>query len=250
MSRQKLVLLHGWGFSSEVFAKIIPPLNDDFDVQLIDLPGYGVRESEQFPTSLQDVAMHVVTKINGEDGEKLSLLGWSLGGLVAQQIAIDFPQLIDKLILVAATPCFLQKDDWKQAVDPDLAGQFNKQVEQNHSDALKGFYLQLAAMEPKPRSIVKEVIKLLPGEISRSNLIDSLKVLHQTDLRKQIAQSAIDILWIYGANDQMIPGVLEKISAKSAIKILDNAAHLPFLSQPQEFIQTVKQFISSAREYI
>lgn len=249
MSRQKLVLLHGWGFNSEIFTKLIPPLSDCFDVQLIDLPGYGVRENEQFPTSLQDVAADIVAKIKGEDGEKLSLLGWSLGGLVAQQIAIDFPQLIDKLILVAATPCFLQKDYWKQAVDPDLALQFNQQVEQNYTDALKGFYLQLAAMESKPRSIAKEIIKLLPDGVSRLNLLNSLKVLHQTDLRKQMMQSAIDILWIYGADDQMIPPVLKKISVKSEIKVLDNAAHLPFLSQPQEFIQTVKQFISSTREF-
>ncbi len=249
MSRQKLVLLHGWGFSSEVFAKVVPILSEEFDIQLIDLPGYGLRENESFPTSLQDVAADVVTKINGGDGEKFSLLGWSLGGLVAQQIAIDFPQLIDNLVLVAATPCFLQKDNWKQAVDPSLAAQFSGQVEQSHSDALKGFYLQLAAMELKPKLVVKEIIKLLPEDIFKSNLLDSLKVLHQSDLREQIAQSAIDTLWVYGADDQMVPPVLEKLSARSEIKVLGGTAHLPFLSQPQQFVQTVKHFISSTREF-
>ncbi len=249
MKRQKLVLLHGWGFSGEIFAKITPMLSEEFDIQLVDLPGYGVREGESFSASLQDAAADIISKIESRDGEKFSLLGWSLGGLVAQQIAIDFPQMIDKLVLVAATPCFVQKDDWKQAVDPDLAAQFGNQIEKNHSDALKGFYLQLAAMELKPKLIVKEIIRLLSKGVSKSNLLDSLKILHQSDLREQVAQSTIDTLWIYGADDQMVPPVLDKLSAKSEIKVLDCAAHLPFLSQSQQFVQTVKQFISSPREF-
>lgn len=95
-----LVLLHGWGLNAEVWRYTAERLAPHFCLHLVDLPGYG--RSENFGAmTLAEMAEIVL------DGapEKASWLGWSLGGLVASQVALSAPQRVEKLITVASSPC-------------------------------------------------------------------------------------------------------------------------------------------------
>ena len=102
-----IVLLHGWGVNSAVWQPFINHLSDDFkDVfQLItlDLPGFGLNvDVKVSPYSLDNICQQITASIK----QPAIYLGWSLGGLVATQMALSYPKQVLALISVASSPRF------------------------------------------------------------------------------------------------------------------------------------------------
>ena len=96
-----LVLLHGWGLNAEVWRCIDEELSSHFTLHLVDLPGFG-RSRGFGALSLADMAEAVLQQAP----DKAIWLGWSLGGLVASQIALTHPERVQALVTVASSPCF------------------------------------------------------------------------------------------------------------------------------------------------
>ena len=80
-----LVLLHGWGLNAQVWDCITPQLASHFTLHLVDLPGYG-RSGGYGAMSLEAMAQRVLELAPPQ----AVWLGWSLGGLVASQVAMNF----------------------------------------------------------------------------------------------------------------------------------------------------------------
>lgn len=94
-----LVLLHGWGLNAKVWDCITPQLASHFTLHLVDLPGYG-RSGGFGAMSLEEMAQRVLEKAP----ERAIWLGWSLGGLVASQVALSHPDRVQALVTVASSP--------------------------------------------------------------------------------------------------------------------------------------------------
>ena len=117
--RQNLVLIHGWGFNGSVWNSLLPQLEQTFEVTVVDLAGYRERpllESMTLSAMVEDVAAQVP--------QRAIWLGWSLGGQVALQAAQEMPERISKLILVGATPRFVQGGGWRSAIKQKVLGDF------------------------------------------------------------------------------------------------------------------------------
>lgn len=239
---KRLVLLHGWGFSSSIFAEF----SAEFDkracmVQTPDLPGYG-NDTGDFPCLLKDVAAQIATQIDFES----IIVGWSLGGLIAQQIAIDFPQKVEQLVLIAATPCFTKTVNWGRAADSELSHQFYQKVNENGGAAIKGFYTQLAAMERHSLKVLHHIRRLQRGCMAeKETLLRSLKLLHSSDLRSQMFRLQHKITWIYGADDQLVPAQNKPVTNNSVIKVIARAGHVPFLTQPDACMKIIEEVMDA-----
>ena len=59
--------------------------------------------------------------------DKAIWLGWSLGGLVASQIALTHPERVLALVTVASSPCFSARDEWP-GIKPDVLAGFQQQL--------------------------------------------------------------------------------------------------------------------------
>ena len=103
-----LVLLHGWGLNHAVWQQLLPQLTGQFSVLTPDLPGFGLAANYPEPYRLADVAAMVAGQIPSGS----LVVGWSLGGLVATQIALDYPEKVRAFALVASSPCFVAGDNW------------------------------------------------------------------------------------------------------------------------------------------
>ena len=112
-----LVLLHGWGFNSELFDNLVNEYKDRYQITTIDLPGHG--QSDDVDGGLDDWCNEIIKILP----KNPILLGWSLGGLLAIHVASQVPTT--KLILVASTPNFVQSDDWLYGIDADNFMQFS-----------------------------------------------------------------------------------------------------------------------------
>jgi pimeloyl-[acyl-carrier protein] methyl ester esterase len=111
-----LVMLHGWGMHSAVWHDMAEALAKKFTLHLVDLPGHG--QSEWHENAL-DLAV-LLANLANELPKSAYWLGWSLGGLISTAFADQFPERVEKLVLVAATPCFVKKDDWSCAMEPEI----------------------------------------------------------------------------------------------------------------------------------
>lgn len=103
---QPIVFIHGWGLNSGVWLPIAQELQSDFQVITIDLPGFGQNLST-IPAqySLTNVAEMIADAIP----DNAILVGWSLGGLVATQIALDFPNKVKSLSLLQVHHVLLRR---------------------------------------------------------------------------------------------------------------------------------------------
>lgn len=106
-----LVFFHGWGFDSRIWLPLVPQLSRDYQIILIDLPGFGhtpIMEWELFKKFLlEQLPKH------------FALIGWSMGGLYAIRLAVEEPDRVYKLINIASSPRFLYTDLWP-GVSPEV----------------------------------------------------------------------------------------------------------------------------------
>lgn len=237
-----LVLLHGWGMSSEIWRPLIPALIRSFHVTVIDLPGLGRSEGSDDVT-LESMACQVAAVVD----RSACWLGWSLGGMVAIQVAALFPEKVTALISVASNPCFVQKDDWHSAMSPVIYRQFKTALETSPDKTLSRFAMLQIQDSEAAKTILKQIKTVLAAS-KPSHLMGTL-VLLENDLRQPLSQVTCPVLHIYGEVDGLVP--VSTLSAVSAlhpdhqVSCFKGAGHLPFLSSPDIFLQTLQTFIQA-----
>ena len=115
-----LVLLHGWALHGGMWGPWIDVLARRARLHLIDLPGHGRSSWPAGTSTLRELARAVSPHVpNGA-----AVLGWSLGGMVALELARSRPGDLAALVLVATTPCFLAREDWPAGMNPNVLDGF------------------------------------------------------------------------------------------------------------------------------
>jgi pimeloyl-[acyl-carrier protein] methyl ester esterase len=134
-----LVLLHGWGLNVRVWDGLAAALRDSFRIIAVDLPGHGRSDWLPERSSLAEQAAQVRETVEPITDE-YSLLGWSLGGQIALQLAAipsaapaparmpgspaATAPAVDRLVLIATTPRFTAGPGWPHGTPPQrLAAQ-------------------------------------------------------------------------------------------------------------------------------
>jgi pimeloyl-[acyl-carrier protein] methyl ester esterase len=246
-SGKPLVLLHGWGMHGGMWADVAEQLANRFQVFSVDLPGYG-KSGMGDGGRTKGVLDEIVDSLSAQFTTPVSVCGWSLGGQIALRWAMSEPHKIQKLILVASTPCFTQREDWQWGMPPEVLQKFAEELEQNHAATLRRFIsLQLRGSENE-----RELLALLRerlfarGEPDMNALRAGLSILRDIDLRRELAQIKMPTLIIAGERDKLTPSEasqhMAQVMPSAQFIEVKGAAHAPFLSHPEIFIQQVKRF--------
>lgn len=223
-----LVLFHGWGFDSQIWSPLLPTLTQSYKLYLIDLPGFGltpVMGWQEFKSEL----LNILPK-------EFSMLGWSMGGLLATRLAMEEPQSVSHLLNVTSSPYFLREKDWP-GVDRNVFQTFYQSLISNPEKTLEEFIsLQLQGQ--------KVVLGETPSLVGLQNGID---LLMNWDLRQDLNRITNPVCYIFGRLDAIVPHqVMLTIQQRYPhIKCImfPEAAHAPFLSHPTEFIMTLEKFL-------
>ena len=242
-----LVLLHGWGLNSGVWEPISHSLTDFFRVTMIDLPGFG-RNCDAMP-EVYDLAT-IAAMVSEYVPVHSHLLGWSLGGLVAQKIAIEQPSLLSSLMVLASTPKFAKEQNWPGIKAPVLNA-FEQQLERDFTKTLERFM----AIQAMGSSTAKHDIKQIKTHIQHypipalAALRAGLNILSVSDLRHQLSTIKAPTLRMYGRLDSLVPlAALEAVAQlhpNSESYVFAHASHAPFISHPDEFVERVTAFVHS-----
>lgn len=233
-----LVLLHGWGLHSIVWDDIMPALLAHFRVTVIDLPGMGQSPMPAGDYTLDYLAEQVAAVLP----EKCHLMGWSLGGLVALELAAGRPQQVLSLTMVAATPKFVAEGDWP-GVDRLLFDRFMQIFDED----AEGTLIRFLALNCKDASTVRDDVRKLKdilyfcGLPAPRALRGGLTVLRDTDLRSKLPALQQPLLMLFGEHDNIVPvNVADKLASQYQVAVLADVSHVPFVSQPDAFIEQLE----------
>src|SRR5512146_199187 len=228
---QPLVMLHGWGMHGGIWADTAARLAQDFAVSSVDLPGHG-RSAPLDEFTLDAV----VGRLAAQFDQPVTLLGWSLGGIIAQQWAVREPQKIARLVLVASTPCFPERADWQFGMPRATLEQFAAELGHNHAATLRRFLaLQVRGSEGE-RELLGSLREQLfsRGDPDMGALRGGLDILRDADLRARLPDITQSTLVVAGARDKLTPpqasSYLAQTMPNARVVEIEGAAHAPFLS--------------------
>lgn len=219
-NKQSLVLIHGWGFNADIFAPIIASLQDNYNLLLFDLPGHG--RSDFIAGGLEqwlDAILPIIPKNS-------IVVGWSLGGLLAIKIAEKIA--LKKLVLLASTPCFVAKNDWKYGI---ASNNFSKFSQELNIDITKGLqkFIRLQTRNIKHIKTINASIAQYPATIAALN--QGLDILLATDLRDNFINLKCPKDVILGKYDTLVNAKIIKWYKERDINChILISGHLPFLN--------------------
>lgn len=266
-----LLLIHGWGMHGGMWGGVAEQLSQHSDVLAVDLPGHGfsavsgqwevgsekreegsgelgVRNEtagnkggcSHFPLPVHHFLDAIVDELSLQFNEPLNLCGWSLGGQVALRWAARHPQQVQRLLLVASTPCFVRSEEWAHAMSVEMLQEFASALQQNYAQTLKRFLaLQLRGSEQE-RELLSAMRATLfsRGEPDLQALQDGLAILRDGDLRMMLPELTQTTLIVAGDRDALTPWQASQYMAQqiphAELVRINGAAHAPFLSHPNE----------------
>lgn len=243
-----LVLLHGWALHSGVWDSVRVRLATRRTLHLIDLPGHGRNARVDPATDVAGLAAQVLAVAPLRAG----WLGWSLGGVVALAAALAQPARIERLVLTATTPRFVQTDGWRAAQTEVSVARFEARLRDDYQGVVRDF-LALQVLGDERAQLTLQALKrrVLEGQQpSPAALAAGLAVLHATDLRTSAPSLAMPLLGVSGAMDRLTPPAALEWLCQAVPDgrhlAISKAAHAPFLSHPDDFCCAVEGFLDVA----
>ena len=237
-----LVLLHGWGLHSGVWDGVRGDLANCFRVHLVDLPGYG-QSAVCTPYVTEELA-HTVAKAVPKT---VCVCGWSLGAQVALRWALDFPEQVKRLVLVAATPRFVRAAGWPTGIEAQVLQEFAADLQRNVRSTLKRFVLLQTRGAKDARRQSAWLCKRLFAAAKLEVLQAGLQILLDTDLRQEMREVKQPALLLHGQKDGLVPVTsahwLKQHLARARLEVFEDCAHAPFLAQDGKFVKLVSEFL-------
>jgi pimeloyl-[acyl-carrier protein] methyl ester esterase len=229
-----LLLLHGWGMESRVFAGWRPFLEKHFTCISYDLPGHGrspcTADGMQWAYVLEQL-----TDMLRREVEAPILLGWSLGGLLALGLGLTQPALLKGLVLMASSPSFRQRPDWTAGIPAATLEDFGQRLHNDTQGTRKRFLALQVLGDPQGRRALEGMTNWPSPD--PACLADGLILLQEVDLRDRLDSLSMPVQLIHGAQDRIVPPeasfYLQQHLPGSHLNVLEKAGHAPFLSQPQ-----------------
>ncbi|HJV45923.1 MAG TPA: alpha/beta hydrolase [Bacillota bacterium] len=243
MKPNPILLLPGWGMEASIWFPLQRKLGSEFLFTCIEWDGIS---------TIADFNERVEEWIR-EQHSPFILLGWSLGSLVALDIASTFPSQVSHLILFAGTSRFTihETDLYKEGWNPRIIEKMKCKLVRDKERTLSSFYDSMFTPAEQEQGWLEQFIHLKNkhfNEDTVESLTIGLDYLIQMDFREKIQAIECPMLLIHGEEDTICPITASQYIARHAksqvmVKSLPGVGHLPFFSRAQECVGWMKDFV-------
>jgi len=239
--RPILVFVSGWGQSSQVWHNQSAYFSKDWPVQGVNLPGHGGVPDAPAECWLNELSVAL-------PNQPCILIGWSLGGMLAMQLAHRWRGKLAGLVLVSSTPCFRVKPDWEPGCSGEQFHAFEQALERDPDKLLGQFFTLMLHGDTVSRgrfnAIAKEAVDRKHPPLTEA-LRSGLKLLDTLDLRAQLVDISIPTLVVHGTHDQVAPVEAGRYLAghiPGARLHIMACGHAPHLTQDKTFNAYLEQW--------
>ena len=235
-----LILIHGFLGSSKMWEPQINFFKNHFRVITPDLPGFGKSNKAKSHNSIQSIANLLMECLEEKKIDKFYLLGHSMGGMIAQEMAKKYGNKIVKLICYSTGPRGEMPGRF-ESVDQSRENLKKKGLEITAKNIAKTWFVRKE--NAKYFDICIEAGKQTSTKAADDALI-AFKNWNGVDTLKNIKNETL-IVW--GDQDKSYNleqiKTLEKSIKKSKLVIFKNCAHNVHLEQPDQFNNAIKNFL-------
>ena len=245
---EPLLFIHGFGMSSRVWSQQVEYFQQGFQVIAVDLPGHGKSPWEKDQT-LRDLAGEVRRVMVAVGVQQVNVTASSFGGLVAFELARMAPDLIARISFCVALPKFARSEGYPAGLDIDRIRTLSAQFQVDYAQILEIFFRSLFTRQERMDAHFAWVRQMRQGEPlpRREALLCYLDILERVDLRDRLASMICPVQFINGTEDYICPqavlGWLQEHFLNARFDYIDQCGHVPFLTKPQEFNETLEFFL-------
>ena len=254
-----LLLIHGMASSSETWEHVMPALSREFTVVAPDLPGHGRSEKSAGDYSLGALASSLRDLLVALGHDRTSVVGQSLGGGVAMQLAYQFPERCERLVLVSSGGLGREVNRLLRLLSlPGSEAVLSLACAEPVRSAIEGVGSLVSRLgvraAPRTAELWRSYSSLCHDDARRSFLRTLRAVI---DRGGQVVSAAdrlhlaaeVPTLIIWGSDDPIIP-VEHAREAHAAIdgsrlEIFDGVGHYPHVEAPEQFVAVLTHFVET-----
>lgn len=227
-----------------IFAPLSELLQQRFTLHVVDLPGTGFSRDETIDPDLSHVAAALMEKT-----PRAVWIGWSLGGLISLNAALQRPDHVRGVVEMASSPRFLVDTDWP-GVDVKMFEQFEAGLRDDYRTVVERFLALEVLGSPDPQTELRELRARVfeRGDPSLEALTTGMRWLEAADLREQLPNLAMPSLWIAGRRDRLVP---PDAMRRAAARVTDGhfieipSGHAPFIGYAPMVAQAITEFVAT-----
>jgi pimeloyl-ACP methyl ester carboxylesterase len=240
-SGRPLLLLHGWGVSSELFVPILEALQPGRRLIVPDLPGFGATPEPDTPWSVHDYAAWCVALLDRLGIDACDLIGHSNGGRIGIVMAATAPGRVRRMVL-AGSAGIRPARTLRGAV---RVRSYKLLRALERSAMLPGALRRAAGRNADQRGSAD--YRAVSG-VMRGTLV---RIVNE-DLRSLLPAVQLPVLLIWGDHDTETPlddgRLMERLIPDAGLVVFEGAGHYAYLEQPGRFCRIVDVFLGDAQE--
>lgn len=251
-----LVLIHGLGGAAFNFTELAPLLARRHRVLVPDLPGHGGTEPLPRLESLSDLAAHALAVAEHENMLPAAVLGYSMGGVVALRLAVDRPDAVTRLVLLA--PAGIVSATRRARIWVGVVGILRPA-------RIAALFRGAIARRPNLRRLVfgywgaerpealspEAVLGFLEGPPRHSDVVSAGWALVEDDPRQDLERVRSPVFLLWGARDRLVPlddGFEYARRLRAPVRALAGAGHLVVGERPEACAEIVLDFLDGVRQ--
>ncbi len=238
-----LLLIQGLGYGRWGWDPVVPGLAERYRVLSFDNRGIGDSDKPEGPYTAAEMARDAVQVLDDARVESAHVVGASLGGMIAQELAVSHPERIDRLVLCCTTP----GGEDAVPMPQQTVRLFAEAAELEPQVALRRFVENSLGAAP-PEGLADELFRRRV-----ENPPDPLGWQAQAAAGMTFAGTALGAisaptLILHGTADNVVDhgnaSLLAARIADSRVELLAGAGHLFFWEQPDRFVELVTEFLA------
>lgn len=233
-SGEPLLYLHGAVGGGE-WLECFEPLCKDYTIYCPDHPGYGFSDDNKEIDSMQDLAFFYLDFLDHLGIDQVTLIGSSLGGWLAVEMAILSPERIKKMVLVNASGIRMEglPDAFVLSTDKLYNALY-------YSDEAKERVQETILKNPEMESVV------IRNRISTSHLAWN-PYFHDPKILNRIYRLTMPVKIVWGKEDQLFPiqygEAYHQLIPHSEFEVIESSGHFPHIEQPKVFNHSIQSFL-------
>jgi pimeloyl-ACP methyl ester carboxylesterase len=252
-----LVFVHGLSGSWQNWLEQLPAFAADHSVVAMDLPGFGHSPMPREPISIAGYA-RLIDGLLGELGlPAAAVVGNSMGGFVAAELAIAVPERVTSLTLVSAAGISTHADPRTGRALPALRRVDRVAAMMAASLAARS---DAATRRPRLRSALLALVASHPAQLpaplaaellrgaGKPGFLSALEALHGYEIRERLPRISCPTLIVWGEHDMLIgardAAVFEELIPDSRLVVFADTGHVAMLERPQAFNALLRDFLA------